>query len=146
MLQEFQQKEKRLERILLCAIALILGLQLHLQFVQKINWDEFYFLSLVHDYQRGDLAKPLQTAHVHFFGWLKYMSPNEVNQIIAARCIMFLLQIGTLVFIYKTARHFVSRQGAAFTLLAYLGFGFIFIHGTSFRAEPHICLLHLRLN
>ncbi|MDB2438424.1 hypothetical protein N9W89_06880 [Hellea sp.] len=136
MLQGFQQQEKGLERILLCAIAIILALQLHLQFVQKINWDEFYFLSLVYDYQRGDLAKPLQTAHVHFFGWLKYISPNDVTQIIAARVLMWVLQIGTLWFIFKTAREFISRSAALFAVLSFLGFGFIFIHGTSFRADP----------
>ena len=136
MLQGFQQQEKGLERVLLCAIAFILALQLHLQFVQKINWDEFYFLSLVYDYQRGDLAKPLQTAHVHFFGWLKYISPNEVTQIIAARVVMWILQLGTLTFIYKTARVFISRSAALFAVLSFLGFGFIFMHGTSFRADP----------
>ena len=121
---------------ILSAIGLILALQLHLQFVQKINWDEFYFLSLVYDFERGELSKPLQTAHVHFFGWLKYVSPNEVGQIIAARIVMWGLQLGTLYFIFKTAREFISLSSALFAVLSFLGFGFIFIHGTSFRADP----------
>ncbi|MEP3891167.1 MAG: hypothetical protein ABJN69_11965 [Hellea sp.] len=131
-----RQKTNALNLLILCAISLILVMQLHLQFVQKINWDEFYFLSLVYDYQRGDLSKPLQTAHVHFFGWLKYISPNEVTQIIAARVVMWGLQLGTLYFIFKTACRFISTRSALFAVLSYLGFGFIFIHGTSFRADP----------
>lgn len=130
------RRDSQLDIFLCLAIGLILALQLHLQFVQKINWDEFYFLSLVYDYQRGDLAKPLQTAHVHFFSWLKYISPNEVTQIIAARVVMWVFQIGTLWFVFKTAQKFMSRSAALFAVLSFIGFGFIFIHGTSFRADP----------
>ena len=136
MPDSLQLKETKLNGFLLILIVTVLVIQLHLQFVQKINWDEFYFLSLVYDHQRGDLAKPLQTAHVHFFGWLKYISPNEVSQIIAARFVMWVFQLGTLYFIYKTSREFISRDAALFAVLSFLGFGFIFIHGTSFRADP----------
>jgi hypothetical protein len=36
----------------------------------KINWDEFYFLARILEFRRGELSNPMQTFHVHLFGWL----------------------------------------------------------------------------
>src|SRR5262249_30472793 len=69
------------------ALALLIGLELlfryQLLFRLNINWDEFLFLSKIHDYRRGDLASPLQTFYVHFFAWLPLVPGNEVTQVIA---------------------------------------------------------------
>lgn len=130
-----------LEKTVLSAIIICLLLQLHLQFVQKINWDEFFFLSKVYDYQQGDLNHALQSFYVHFFGWLPVLGANEILQIEIARVVMWFLEIGTLVFIFTTSRVFVSRIGAMLAALAWISSGFIFIHGTGFRADPIVAFL-----
>ena len=43
---------------LLGLITGMLGLRLYLLTITNVNWDEFFFLSKVHDYLRGDLTKP----------------------------------------------------------------------------------------
>ena len=60
------------------AIAFCLLLQLHLVFVQPVNWDEFRFLADIHSYARGELSGALLTFQVHFFGWLKGVG-NEIE-------------------------------------------------------------------
>lgn len=125
-----------LERTILISIVLCLALQLHLQFIQKINWDEFFYLSKIYDYQRRDLVHALQSFHVHLFGWLPALGGDEVSRIKAARLVMWTLEVGTLGLIYSTARAFLSRTGALVSALAYVSAGFVFLHGTSFRADP----------
>ena len=45
--------------IMASAIGVALASKLLLAFRSNIHWDEFYFLSMVHDYARGDLATGL---------------------------------------------------------------------------------------
>jgi hypothetical protein len=85
-------------------VAILLALKLQLIFLQNVNWDEFLFLSMVHSAVRGDLAMALQTVHVHAFSWLPRVSANEVDQIMAARGVMFALQVGTSGLIYLVGR------------------------------------------
>ena len=115
----------------LCAL-----LQLWLQFVQQINWDEFYYLSQIYEYQRGTLTRPLQTLHVHLFGWLANTFSNEVIEVRAARVVMWVLEMGTLGLIYWIARGFFSRFASALAVFAYISAGFVLLHGTSFRTDP----------
>lgn len=117
-------------------ILVCLALQLYLQFTQKINWDEFWFLSMIYEYQRGELSKPLQTFHVHLFSWLPGVGHSEINQIEIARSVMWVCEIATLCFIYSISRAFASSSGALVATLAYISSGVVLIHGTSFRTDP----------
>ena len=135
-LQRFSKCDTALDSIILLLIILCLGIQLHLQSIQKINWDEFYFLSLIYEHQRGDLAKPLQTLHVHLFGWLTNVGKDEIDQIVIARFFMWLFQIGSLILAYHTSRFFCGRRASLIGVLGYLCAGYVLIHGTSFRADP----------
>ena len=45
-----------LETGILVLIGLAFALKLHLAFAMNVNWDEFYYLALVHDYLRGTLS------------------------------------------------------------------------------------------
>lgn len=111
-------------------------------FVANINWDEFYYLSFVHQYLNGNLTRQLQVFHVHFFEWLPAISENEANQIIAARVVMLALQLLTALFLLAIARRFFRVSGALFAVLCYACFSFTIQHGTSFRFDPIItCLL-----
>ncbi|MGH8224313.1 MAG: hypothetical protein ACREQZ_15195, partial [Woeseiaceae bacterium] len=102
----------------------------------NINWDEFFYLSLVHDYLRGRLDLKLQTFHVHFFGWLPGISVNEVDQIIAARAVMLGLHLLTAAFLYRIARRLTSVPAALFAVAAYLSVSYVIRGGASFRGDP----------
>lgn len=128
-------------RLLLGAIALALALQAGLVFLQPVNWDEFRYLSDVHIYRRGELAAWLQTLHVQPFFWLPDLPGNEVDQILAARTILFLGQVGTAALIYRCARAFMAREPALFALLCYLTCSYVLRHGASFRYDPIATLL-----
>lgn len=130
------QRFNRFESLVSIGIIICLILQLYLQFTQKINWDEFHFLSQIYAFQRGELGVPLQTFHVHLFAWLPLLAMTEIEQIIVARIVMWVLEIGTLVFIYSVARAFVSRTGALISALAYISSNMVLVHGTSFRTDP----------
>lgn len=121
-------------------MTIILALQLHLQFVQKINWDEFFYLSHIYDAQEGRLYKARQMGHVYLFRWLIFIPGGEIAQITTGRVMMWLAQLTTLILIVKTARRFMPLTSALFAALSFLGLGFVFIHGTSFRADPFAAL------
>jgi hypothetical protein len=123
--------------VMLGLILVLLGLKFHLIFLQNVNWDEFLYLAKVHAALRGDLSSPLQTGYVHAFTWLPRISANEVDQVIAARCVMFVLQAGTCGFIFAVGRKlFGSDAAAVIGVLTYLAFSYTIDHGTSFRADP----------
>ena len=121
--------------IMASAIGVALTSKLLLAFRSNIHWDEFYFLSMVHDYARGDLATGLQTFHVHLFSWLPWLD-GEVSQVIAARMVMAALAASSALAIYGIARRFASRGGALFAVLGYLALSVVVEHGASFRTDP----------
>jgi len=127
---------KTLHKIIAFSVCACVLLQLHLQFVQKLNWDEFHFLSQVYSFTKGNLSVPLQTLHVHLFDWLTRLGQDEIRTIEIARVFMWLFQLGTLVLIYLTSRHFCSKSASLIGVLAYLASGYVLIHGTSFRPDP----------
>jgi len=135
--------EAVLEKLLILAIALALLLKLHLLFVANVNWDEFFYLAKVHDYLRGDLAIPLQTFHVHAFTWLPSVTENEVDQVIAARLVVYGLGLASALMIYRIGRRSLDRLPALFGLLCYLSFSYVIEHGTSFRFDPIATFLFL---
>ena len=123
--------------VVLVAFAVLVALA----FIRNVNWDEFYFLSLVHAHLDGRLDRPLQTFHVHFFGWLAVLPGDEITRITAARLVMTVLLGLTAASIWQIARSFADREGhestaAMIAVLAFLTSGYVFVHGASFRADP----------
>lgn len=128
---------------LLGGILLAIAANFFLAARQSINWDEFHYLAQVHAYLRGDLADRLQTFHVHLFAWLPGVSPNEADQIVAARRVMAIVAAANALLIYGIARRFMARPAALFGLCAYLGMSFVVDNGASFRTDPMATLLSL---
>ena len=125
-----------LRTILLVILAAAFAVRLVLVFTYEINWDEFYYLALVYDFARGELTNTLQTLHVRFFGWLALVGVNEVNQVILARFLMWVLNVATTYFIFDIARRFTSENAALLGALCYATFSLVVQHGASFRADP----------
>ena len=133
-----------LDVFLLALMGTILLLQLHLQSVQKINWDEFFYLSHIYEARAGHLDDTLQMGHVYLFRWLTHITGGEMVQITIGRVVMWAVQLATLTLIVATARAFMSLTSALFAGLSFLGIGFVFIHGTSFRTDPlaALCMMY----
>lgn len=124
-------------------VLVVLLLRLNLVFRLNVNWDEFYFLHHVYAYLRGELVAPLQTFHVHFLTWLPGVAQNEVDQIVAARLVIFVLLVASTALTYLIARAILDRAAAAFSVLCYLTLSYAVEHGTSFRADPIASFLFL---
>ena len=120
---------------LLALLALLIA-QAAMVFTRAVNWDEFFYYSQVHQYLRGDPIAPLQTMHVHLFGWLPRIADNPVDAIIAARTVMFACELVTLIMIALVAERFSDRTTGLIAALAYLSAGFVLQHGFSFRVDP----------
>ena len=118
------------------ALALALLLQFHLVLTRSINWDEFWYYSLVEQYARGSLSVPLQTVHVHLFRWLTWLPGNGVDHIVVGRIAMFMAELFTLGAIFGISAHFTDRRTGLFCALAYLTSIYAFQHGFAFRADP----------
>lgn len=122
-------------------IALCAALQIQLTLTQPINWDEFRFLSDLYSYRRGDLTTPVQTFHIHLFGWLTARSGSEIDQVIVGRLAMLALEWATAALIFRICRPFAAREAALFAVLGFLSFSFVLKHGASFRYDPIATLL-----
>ena len=101
----------------------------------NINWDEFYYLSLVHDHLRGSLDLTIQTFHVHFFRWLPRVAINEVDQIIAARGLMLGFHLASVLLLYRIGRRVAGSHAALFAATAYLSVSLVIRNGASFRSD-----------
>ena len=123
-------------RILVSLLGAVCLVKLYVVGVSNINWDEFYYLSQVHEQLNGTLTRRLQAFHVHLFGWLPFISTNEADQVIAARAVMLALQGLTGYLLFRIARNFYELKGALFSVLCYFSMSTIIQHGTSFRADP----------
>jgi hypothetical protein len=139
--QKFRPRKISVSNLIVVTIGLSLVLQLYLVFARQVNWDEFYFLSHIYEYRRGDLATPAQTLYVHFFDWLPRLAADEIGQIIVARLIMLALHIGTLGLIYYAARFFTSRDAALLGVLSYAACGYVLLYGADFRTDPIVTFL-----
>jgi len=126
----------RLSAVVLGTIGLSLAFQLRRIFTHQGNGDEFSFLARVYEYQRGTLTAPLQNFHVHLFGWLSRISGSEIDQIVAGRLFMLVLETGMLGLVYYAARRFVARDAALLGVLSYAVCNFVIAHGASFRTDP----------
>jgi hypothetical protein len=84
-----------------CVVEVVLGVLalLALAARQRLSltlngrWDEYHFLHFVHDAASGVLSGQLQTFHVHLFSWLPVMGGLGLDQILAARQVVFALQL-----------------------------------------------------
>jgi hypothetical protein len=133
----------RAEDLLPAIVLVALASKFLLIFRININWDEFYFLSLVHDYLRGTLSGRFQTLHVHLFTWLPALHLDEAGQIIAGRLAMAAAATASALLLYGIARRFLTRAGALFGVLAYLSTTVVVEHSASFRTDPIATLLAL---
>lgn len=102
----------------------------------EINWDEFLYLSKIHLYLNGKLASPFQSFYVHLFTWVRYISINEVEQVISARIAILLLSVLSSIFLFKISRTFLSHNSALMVILTYQSFAYVCWQGTTFRADP----------
>lgn len=134
---------ERIERALSILIGVLFAVSFHRLFITNINWDEFFYLSFIHDYQRGVPLSLFQTFHVHLFGWLTSLPGNEIHQILAARGVAWLLMGGSSWFIYAIARKYCSRLASLVAVLLYLSFSYVMDHGLSFRADPICAVLFM---
>ncbi len=128
-------------KYLVAAMLLCLATQAILVFVQRANWDEYYYLALIHDFQRGELTKALQTFHVYPFFWLTRLSGDELWQVEVGRLCMLAMFAGSCWLTYVSARTFASRVASAFAVLAFISIPDVLIHGASFRADPMAAFL-----
>jgi hypothetical protein len=109
----------------------------------NVHWDEFQFLSRIHEFQRGDLNTAFQTFHVHLFGWLATVRDTEVDQVVAGRYVMYALRVASVILVFLLAARLASRSAALVAVLGMLTFSFLLRHGESFRADPLIVFLFL---
>lgn len=117
-------------------IAILFVLQLHVAFSANVNWDEFLFLSKIHAFHDGRLSDAFQTFHVHVFGWLARVRISEVDQIVAGRMAMLLVEGGTTFCIFVMGRAMYGSRAAVFAVIVYLCSGYVLQHAASFRADP----------
>lgn len=128
--------------LLLSLIASAVLFRLHLVFTYEVNWDEFLNLSMIYRHARGDLHEVLQTIFVHGFRWVASVSPNEVDQIVAARLPIWTLGMATAAFLYLICRRLLPVSAALFAVLCFLAFTFVVRQGNSFRTDQiAACLL-----
>lgn len=110
---------------------------------RNINWDEFFFLSRIYEYQRGELTQIFQTGYVHLFGWLTAIGSHEVDQILVARGFYVVLLLVSALCLYMIARRFVSKGGAVTACIAFFCLYNVMVHGASFRADGIALLLYM---
>jgi hypothetical protein len=126
---------------LFACTAICLALQAWLATVLEINWDEFYYLSQIYDWRRGELTTALQTFHVHLFGWLTLLGGDEIHQIVIGRFAMLACELVTCALVYLLARAFFSRRAALLAVLTYVSSGYTMLYGASFRTDPLAAML-----
>lgn len=120
----------------LSATGICIVLQFWLALTMEVNWDEFFFLSHIYNYQRGELAMALQSFHVHLLGWVTAIPGDEIDQVEAGRLFMLTCFAVTCFFVYSLSRLFASRMAALVAVLVFASAGYSIVHGASFRADP----------
>lgn len=110
-------------------------LKFHLLFKISINQDEFHYLSLVYEYLHGSLTQSLNSFHVHLFTWLSVFGLNEVDQVIGARIVMYLLFLCTCRYIFLIGRYYFDTASALFSILCYISFASTIVNGANFRHD-----------
>lgn len=131
------------------SVALFLSISIVAGFVgyntQKFggNWDEYLILSRVFQFFENQSSEAFPAIYLPAFGWLRSIEGVSLDQIEAARVVIWALSLGTLSLIYSIARHFVSPRAALFSVFSYVTFIYVFEHLASFRGDPIITFLLL---
>jgi len=120
----------------LAGITLMLALHLAATFWRWINWDEFIVYSQIHQLARGELSLPLQTFQTRLFQWILGLGLSNIDQIIAARGVMFGFLLATAGAVFAVAERFTQRRVALACALSWLSMGFVLQHATALRTDP----------
>jgi len=123
------------ERILVLVVAIFATMQLFMARRFEINWDEFYNLDKTYKLARDEITNPLQTIFVRLFEWVPLVGGNEVDQILSARLLVFIFAAITCTFIYKIARRWYSVKASLVSVIAFLGFSYVFRGIIAFRHD-----------
>jgi Dolichyl-phosphate-mannose-protein mannosyltransferase len=119
----------------LAACLVLLVLKFLLIWRLNINWDEFFYLSQVHDLERGNLRLVLQALHTHLFRWLLLLGGHEIREIVAGRLVMTISLGVTILLVWRLAAQWASTEAAALAALAFAVMESTLRHGGSFRAD-----------
>lgn len=125
------------------AVLVLLWAKYQLLSTVNVNWDEFRFLSRIHELHRGELSAALQTFHVRLFGWVPGVAGGIVDQVLAGRTAMFILRLGATLCVFLIARKLLGDTAACFAAYLSLAFSLVLRHGEDFRADPIISFLFL---
>jgi hypothetical protein len=129
--------QPKLERWALSTFVIVFfALQAAISLRHNLNWDEYFFLSLVYSFVDGRLTDTFQTFHVHLLAWLTWLPASEAEQLVAGRTFMMLCEAGSLFCLYRVAREFVSAPNALFAVAAWCAVDHALVQGASFRADP----------
>jgi hypothetical protein len=117
-------------------IALMLGLHVTVALWRSVGHDEFFVYSQIHQLARGELTLPLQTFQTRLLEWILLLDVGNIDQIVAARGLMFVCVMITAGAIVSLAERFTERKVALVCALSWLSMGFVMQHGTSLRTDP----------
>ncbi len=129
--------------VALLACVIILAAKMLLVTRININWDEFYYLSLIYALLRQEHIGAFQTAYTHLFTWVPRLGGDEVTQIVTARTLMVMLLVVTVFLIARLASRFVPARLVWSAPLAFLAMMATIQHGGSFRADSLLAPLSL---
>lgn len=120
-------------------LAALLVVRVSLAHSINVHWDEFYFLSKIHSYARGDLTGALLTFHVHLLGWVRAVADDEVTQVLRIREVMLALGVVASVATFFIGRWLLqSTMAAAFAVFAGQSLSLVLNHGSSARFDPFV--------
>ncbi len=103
---------------------------------RSVGHDEFFVYSQIHQLARGELTAPLQTFQTRLLEWILLLDVGNIDQIVAARGMMFACTIIIAAAIVSLAERFTDRKVALACALNWLSMGFVLQHATSLRTDP----------
>jgi hypothetical protein len=124
-----------------CAVLIVY--KLVLVRLLNVNWDEFYFLSLVYELSRGELKAVMQGAFTHLFAWLPMIAGDEIDQIVVARVVMVGLLAMTAWLIWRVGLVWLQGFTALVPPFVYLSMMSVLQHGGSFRYDSMLAPLSM---
>ncbi|MEL6793409.1 MAG: hypothetical protein AAFP78_08140, partial [Pseudomonadota bacterium] len=128
--------EETQTRLLMIAVAAVVGAQVVLVFAKPINWDEFLHFSQVADLAEGRLHWRLQTLHARVFAYALAAPGDAIDQIRAARLGALAFSVATTAMVILLASRFADRRIAWLCGLAYIAGGYVFVHAFALRPDP----------
>lgn len=135
--------QSRLNIYLAGLCAAVLAAKFFLLWRVNVNWDEFFYLSHVFTLARGESVRILQQGYVHAFAWLADFGNNEMDQVLAARVVMWGLLAATTVLIAKLASRWVTPAIVWFAPLTFFAVASVLKHSASFRSDSLLAFLTL---